>query len=67
MVSVAASSGAPIAVIAKVVGHKRVATTSDLYAHLLDEDALLVSPAVSTAVNQAVSADLTRLDRRSEA
>ena len=65
MVSVAASSGAAIAVIAKVVGHKRVATTVDLYAHLLDEDALAVSSAVSSAVTRAVRAETTRLDRRS--
>lgn len=67
MVSVAASSGTPIPVIAKLVGHKRVATTADLYAHLQNEDAVRVSYAVSSAVNSARDAALRRQTPTSEA
>jgi integrase len=60
MVSIAAASGVPIAVIAKIVGHKRVSTTQDLYSHLFESDARAASNAVSSAVNRAFAEEARR-------
>lgn len=51
-VATVAVSTVPLAVASKVLGHKRTATTTDLYAHLLESDAGLVAVAVSLAVNE---------------
>jgi integrase len=67
MVSVAAASGESIVVVAKLIGHKRVSTTEDLYTHLFEGDALRVSSAVSSAVNGLKSKAIDEQKRRSEA
>lgn len=51
-VATVAVSTVPVAVASKVLGHKRTATTTDLYAHLLDSDAGKVAVAVNLAVNR---------------
>jgi len=67
MVSVAAARGESIVTVAKLIGHKRVSTTEDLYTHLFDEDALRVTSAVSNAVNGLKAKALAEQKRRSEA
>ena len=42
-----AASEVSMASLSKVLGHKRMATTSDLYAHLYDPDAVKATAAVS--------------------
>ena len=44
-----------MASLSKVLGHRRMATTSDLYAHLYDPDAVKATEAVSNALGQAKS------------
>jgi integrase len=48
-----ALSSVPLPVVSKVLGHKRAATTTDLYAHLLESDAGSVAVAVNVAVKAA--------------
>lgn len=46
-----AVTDAPDVTVAKILGHARTATTTDLYAHLRDGDARRIAVAVSVAVN----------------
>jgi len=44
---------APDVTVSKLLGHAKTATTTDLYAHLRDDDAVRIAVAVSVAVKQA--------------
>lgn len=44
-----AASSVSLAALSKVLGHRRVSTTSDLYAHLYDPDAAMAVDAVDAA------------------
>ena len=44
-----------MASLSKVLGHRRLATTSDLYAHLYDPDAVKATKAISDALDQTGS------------
>lgn len=50
-----AASEVSMASLSKVLGHRKLSTTSDLYAHLYDPDAAKASKAVSDALGQAKS------------
>lgn len=50
-----AASEVSMASLSKVLGHRRMATTSDLYAHLYDPDAVKATEAVSNVFGQAKS------------
>lgn len=50
-----AASEVSMASLSKVLGHRKLSTTSDLYAHLYDPDAQKASKAVSDALGQAKS------------
>lgn len=52
-VSIAISKGMNIVEISRKVGHSKVSTTMDIYAHLLDEN----NPAVTNAVADAIRID----------
>lgn len=55
MFATIASSEVSLVSLSKVLGHRRLATTSDLYAHLYDPDAVRVAAAVSEVFGQAGS------------
>ena len=48
-----AISSVPLPVAAKILGHKRAATTSDVYGHLLESDAGQVALSVSSSAKAA--------------
>ena len=50
-----AASEVSMASLSKVLGHRRLATTSDLYAHLYDPDAVKATKAISDALDQTGS------------
>lgn len=53
MFATIAASKVNMASLSKVLGHRRMATTSDLYAHLYDPEAVKASEAVSNVLRQA--------------
>lgn len=50
-----AASEVSMASLSKVLGHRRLSTTSDLYAHLYDPDAVKATRAISDALGRAKS------------
>ena len=50
-----AASEVSMASLSKVLGHRRMAITSDLYAHLYDPDAVKATEAVSNVLGRAKS------------
>ncbi len=50
-----AASEVSMASLSKVLGHRRLSTTSDLYAHLYDPDAVKATQAISDALGRARS------------
>ena len=47
----------PLATVAKVLGHARVSTTTDVYSHLRRSDAERIGVAVSVAVNRKIASE----------